>query len=436
MFSQNRVCVVGLWHLGCVYASCLAKLGYDVVGTDEDPKIVRDLREGKTPIYEPALEDLVAEGLANGNLSFTDEIEEGSKGASYVVIAYDTPVNAHDDVDLSIVFHAVRELKKISHHPMIIVSSQVPVGTCEQIASTLAADNISSDLAYVPENLRLGQAIDRFLKPEMLVIGANTPSATSTARALFKPIQTRIIEMDLRSAEMTKHALNAFLSTSISFANEIGNICDLIGADALRVADALKCDSRIGSNAMLRPGLGFSGGTLARDLRILQKTGMKYGYKTELINAVLSVNERQNASIAERLKRIVGNLERKNVGVLGLTYKAGTSTLRRSAALDIIDDLGRDGASVKVFDPHVDKADLISVRVLVCEDAYSVCKDSDVLLVLNDWPEFANLDFTKIRLLMRKPILFDAQNLLDPKKVTESGIRYIATGRGLIYAPE
>lgn len=425
-----------MWHLGCVYAACLAKLGYNVVGADEDSKIVKDLKRGEPPIYEPGLDNLIATGLANGNLTFTDEIEEGVKGTSYVVIAYDTPIDEDDNVDLSIVFHAAQKLRKSRPHATVVVSSQVPVGTCQQLASILDTDNVGLDLAYVPENLRLGQAIDRFLTPEMLVIGADTPSSMSSTRALFKPIQTRIIEMDLRSAEMAKHALNAFLSTSISFANEIGNICDLVGADAFRVVDALRCDSRIGSKAMLRPGLGFSGGTLARDLKILQRIGDKHGYKTELVNAVLNVNERQNALIGERLKRIVGNLQGKSIGVLGLTYKAGTSTLRRSAALDIIDDLGREGASVKVFDPHVDKADVLSERVLVCEDAYSVCKDSDVLLILNDWPEFANLDFTKIRLLMRKPILFDAQNLLDPKKVTESGIRYIATGRGSIYVQD
>jgi len=433
--SQGNVCVVGLWHLGCVYASCLAKLGYNVVGADEDSKIVMNLKRGKPPIYEPGLDDLIAVGLARGNLIFTSDIEDAVKDTSYVVIAYDTPVDKYDNVDLSTVFNASRKLKKSRKHATVVVSSQVPVGTCQQLAAILETENASLDLAYVPENLRLGQAIDRFLAPEMLVIGADTRSAMLTTRALFKPIQTKIIEMDLRSAEMTKHALNAFLSTSISFANELGNICDLIGADALRVVDAMRCDSRIGPKAMLRPGLGFSGGTLARDLKILQGIGEKHGYKTELVNAVLDVNERQNAFIGERLKQIIGNLEGKSIGVLGLTYKAGTSTLRRSAALAIIDGLRREGAFVKVFDPHVDKAAIVSERVLFCDDAYSVCKDSDVLLILNDWPEFANLDFAKIRLLMRSPILFDAQNLLDPKRVTESGIRYSATGRGSMYTP-
>lgn len=436
MSSQDRVCVVGLWHLGCVYAACLAKMGYSVIGADEDLKIVENLKRGKPPIYEPRLNDLIAAGLAGGNLTFTRDIEEAAKDASYVVVAYDTPVDENDNVDPTILFNASRKLQKSRQHATFVVSSQVPVGTCQQLASMLKSDNGGVDLAYVPENLRLGQAMERFLKPEFLVIGAETNTAIARVRALFKPIQTRVIEMNLCSAEMTKHALNAFLSTSISFGNEIGNICDLVGADALSVVEALRCDSRIGPKAMLRPGLGFSGGTLARDLRILQRIGKKHGYETELVNAVLTVNERQNASIFERLKRIVGNLEGKSIGVLGLTYKAGTNTLRRSAALAIVNDLGREGASVKVFDPHAVEPDFASKRVLVCGDAYSVCKDSDVLLILNDWPDFANLDFTRVRLLMRTPILFDAQNVLDPKKVTDSGIRYIATGRGFTSTPE
>jgi len=434
MKSHHSVCVLGLWHLGCVYAACLAKLGYDVVGVDEDSRTIDNLREGKAPLYEPGLEDLIASGVANGNLRFTDRIEEGAKAKSYVIIAYDTPVDEDDNVDLSNVYHSTEKLKLIASNAVIIVSSQVPVGTCERLASLLLADNPNLDLAYVPENLKLGQAIARFMKPEMLVIGANKATVIARVRALFEPIQTRVIEMDLKSAEMTKHALNGFLSTSISFANEIGNICDLIGADAVRVAEAMKSDSRVGSKALLRPGLGFSGGTLARDLRILQRLGKKYGYDTELINAVIAVNERQNNSIVERLRRLMSGLEGKSVAVLGLTYKAGTSTLRRSGPVAVITQLRDEGVSVKAFDPYVDRTDLLSWNISLCGDAYSACKDADALIVLNDTPDFADLDFDRIRNLMKVPVVLDTQNLLDPQEMTQYGFRYFGVGRGSMHS--
>jgi UDPglucose 6-dehydrogenase len=420
--------------LGCVYSACLAKLGCTVTGTDEDGTVVEDLREGKPPIFEPGLDSLIAGGIAGGNLRFVDDIEEGVKSADYVVIAYDTPVDAEDRVDLSPVFRAVTRLRNLARHATIVVSSQVPVGTCELIASTLSKGGMAADVAYVPENLRLGKAVECFMRPDMIVIGTNNPSATVKVRALFAPIPTRIIEMDLRSAEMTKHALNAFLATSISFANEIGNICDLVGADALKVAQALKSDSRIGPNALLRPGLGFSGGTLARDLRVIQGTAKKHGYESLLVDSVLEVNRRQNASIVSRLERLVGKLDGKSVGVLGLTYKAGTSTLRRSVALEIIRRLQQEGASVKAFDPRVSKSDLASGTFLLCDDVYAACENADVLVILNDWPGFLEVDFKKVRHIMKEPIVLDTQNLLDPRGIAECGIRYIGIGRGVLMA--
>jgi len=428
--ADVRVCVIGLWHLGCVYSACLAKLGYVVVGTDEDRRIVEDLRRGKPPIFEPGLNQLVAEGIACGRLSFVDDIGEGSKNAGYAIIAYDMPVDAEDRPDPSIVFRTVDRLKNGTSHPTIVVSSQVPVGTCEQIASMFSNAGIVPDLAYVPENLRLGQAIERFMKPDMIVIGSNSPSTIVKIRTLFSPIRTKFIEMDLTSAEMAKHALNAFLATSISFANEIGNICDLVGADALKVAEALKSDSRIGPRALLRPGLGFAGGTLARDIRVLQETGKRHEYETLLVNGVLGVNQRQNASIVSRLERLVGKLEGKSVGVLGLTYKAGTSTLKRSVAIEIIRHIQQEGVSVRAFDPQVSKSEVASETFFLCDDAYSACENVDVLVILNDWPDFAKLDFTAVRNLMKKPVVLDAQNLLDPSKMREYGIRYVGIGRG------
>lgn len=425
-----KVCVVGLWHLGCVYAACLAKLGYSVVGTDENPRTIEGLKRGKAPLFEPGLDDAITEAITTGNLSLVDRIEGASQRADYLVLAYDTPVDSEDQSDLSVLFRAVSALKRAGSSATLIVSSQVPVGTCEQIISHLSDREHVPAVAYVPENLVLGRAIECFMKPDMIVIGANNHSTISKVRMLFAPIATRIVQMDLRSAEMTKHALNAFLATSISFTNEIGNLCDLVGADGLKVAEALKCDSRIGTKARLRPGLGFAGGTLARELRALQSAGERQGYDTVLLNAVLTVNEMQNGSIVDRLKRLIGGVGQTTVAVFGLTYKAGTSTLRRSAALEIIRRLVSEGARVKAYDPEVSKAEVPSELFQLCDEPYEAVRDADALVVMHDWAMLAELDLKRICSMMKNPIVLDTQNVLDPTKVIDAGLRYAGIGRG------
>lgn len=430
LIRQLKVCVIGLWHLGCVYAACLSKLGYKVTGVDEDVGVIRNLREGKAPLFEPGLDDLISANIAEGSLKFEDDIEAGVRGADFVVIAFDTPVDEHDNVDISVVLRTAKRLKNITAHSTVIVSSQVPVGTCGELEKIIWDGSVRS-LAYVPENLRLGQAIDRFMQPDMIVIGGNDPASVAKVRELFSPIQTKIIEMNLRSAEMTKHAINCFLATSISYANEIGNICDLVGADGLKVAEALRADSRIGPKALVRPGLGFAGGTLARDLRALQSVGKAHHHETDLIDAVLRVNEGQNASVVDKLEMMLGSLGRKHVCVFGLTYKAGTSTLRRSAALEIIGKLRSRDAQVSVYDPRVKKSDVALSNILLTEDPYLACKNADAILILNDLPDFTKLDFRKIKSGMKSPIIFDTQNLLDPTTLVEIGMRYVGLGRGM-----
>lgn len=414
-----------------MYSACLAKLGYKVAATDADQRVVENLRQTKVPVAEPGLDNLIREGITEGNLSFVGDLENAVRTADFVVIAYDTPLDTEDRVDLSLVLDAVNRVRNAVTRATIVVSSQVPIGTCERMVAMLSGGAGPLDLAYVPENLRLGRAIECFMNPDRIVIGSDSPSAIAKVRALFAPIHAKVIEMDLRSAEMSKHVLNAFLGTAISFANEIGNLCDMLGADALKVAEALKSDSRIGSKLPLRPGLGFAGGTLARDLRILQTTGMQHGCETLLVDSVLRVNESQNASILGRLRKVVGRFDGKSIGVLGLTYKAGTSTLRRSAALGIIKSLQQEGALVKAFDPGVSASEIASENLCMCGDAYAACENADVLVILNDCEDFAKLDFKKIRQLMKEPLLFDAQNLLDQDKILGDGLRYVGIGRGM-----
>jgi len=434
MKENGRICVIGIWHLGSVVSACLADLGYSVIGIDKDLERVENLNRGIPPIFEPGLEALITSSIDSKRLSYTTDLSRALRGSRYVLITFDTPVDKHDQVDLSEILALSTDLaKNLESNTIIIVNSQVPVGTCEQIKSLISQNNpgLDFDIAYSPENLRLGKAIERFKHPERIVIGADNDSTLDLVESFFAVISVPIIRMNLRTAEMTKHALNAFLAVSISFVNEIANLCDEVGADALKVAAALRLDERIGQKAMLHPGLGFAGGTLARDLKVLQNLGNNYSYETYLIDGVLKVNERQNKLVVRKLKKIYGSIRGLTIGVLGLTYKAGTSTLRRSVSLEIITELIGSGAKVKAFDP---KAALEEVQqhpeFMFCTDAYQVAEDSDALVLVTDWPEFNDLDFDMLKSKMKKPVLIDAQNALDADKLNQIGFHYLGVGRG------
>lgn len=438
MRKDAKVCVIGIWHLGSVYSACLAELGYSVVGVDKEQNRVENLNRGVPPLFEPGLGELIAKNVRLGKLRYIMDLRDALVDASFVLITFDTHVDEEDEVDLSEIFGTIEEMAGyLENGSIIIVSSQVPVGTCEEIKSVIRhkEPSLDFDVAYVPENLRLGQAIKRFMNPERLVIGADNDNTLDRVEAFFSVVNAPKIRMKLMSAEMTKHALNAFLATSISFINEIANLCGEVGADALKVAEAMRLDSRIGRHAMLRPGLAFAGGTLARDLKVLKKLGRKVGFQTHLVNSVLKVNQRQNRVIAVKLRKIYGSLQNLTVGVLGLTYKAGTSTLRRSASLEIISDLTDSGTKVKAYDP---KADLREVQIHsefeFCSDPYAVASGSDALIFVTDWPEFRELDFSRVKSLMKKPVVIDAQNMLDAERMIKMGFVYLGVGRGQAFS--
>jgi UDPglucose 6-dehydrogenase len=345
-------------------------------------------------------------------------------------------VDDEDESDLSQVTAAAALLAAhLGDGSTVVVSSQVPVGTCERIEAAIRDGRPSLDfgVAYVPENLKLGQAIERFKQPDMVVIGSDDPAAAEAAGELLAGIAAPRVVVGIRTAEMIKHALNAFLATCISFGNEMANLCDEVGADALELAGALHFDRRVGPLAPLRPGLGFAGGTLARDLKTLKKLGKRNGTGTPLVDAVLEVNERQNRVVIGKLRKVFGSLEGLTVGILGLTYKPGTSTLRRSAALAMVAELIAGGAAVKVHDPRANLEELPAAPDFeFCADPGAVVLRSDALVIVTEWPEFRSLDFRAIRDGMRIPLLIDAQNMLDATEMTQMGFRYVGIGRGCI----
>jgi len=429
-----KICVVGIWHLGSIVSACLADAGYQVIAVDRDHERVEKLNQGVAPLYEPSLDQLLRRNVELKRLSFTTDLKSAVKNVRYVLITFDTPVDTQDEVDISEVLDTCRNLAEdLENDSIIIVSSQVPVGTCDEIKSIIKERNSSLefDVAYTPENLRLGQAIECFRNPDRIIIGADRDSTMDMVEQLFSVIPARKLRMSLRSAEMTKHALNTFLATSISFINEIANLCDEVGADAMEVSEGLRTDQRIGKKAPLHPGLGFSGGHLARDLKVLRGLGKKFGYETHLIDGVLKVNEEQTKSVVRKLERILGSLRGLSIGVLGLTYKPDTSTLHRSAALEIIRDLVDKGAVVKAHDPRAAPEEIQLYKGFkYCKDPYEVAENSDALVMVTEWPEYRQLDFDLIRTKMKRPILFDAKNMLDDRLLTEKGFKYLGIGRG------
>ncbi len=433
-----KVCVVGLWHLGVVTSACFADLGRNVVGVADDPERAAFLKNGVPPLFEPELAELMAKHLASGRLRFTSNLRDAVRGSAYVVIAYDTPVNEHDEPDLAPIIATVDALAGcIEDDTTVIMSSQVPVGTCEALVDRLRSLNpgLRFGMVCVPENLRLGQAIERFLQPDLLVFGADSEVAMERVEALYSPIPGPRARTDLRTAEMTKHAINAYLATCISLGNELANLCDEVGADAFQVVRALKLDSRVSPKAPLVPGLGFAGGTLARDMTVLTKLAAQHGYPASLLKGVLAVNQFQAGMVVHRLEGLLGTLAARKIGVLGLTYKPGTSTLRRSAAIEIIRDLVAKGAAIKAFDPKADPAEIELHRreFSICTDPYAAARDADALALVTPWPEFRDLDLARLKSVMHTPVILDAPNMLEPTKVTQAGFVYQGIGRGSVH---
>lgn len=433
MRPPETICVVGLGHLGSVVAACWAELGHRVIGLDGDPGVVEGLRAGRAPIFEPGLDALLRANASNGRLAFTTNVREAAGRTDVALVALDTPVDADDRLDLAPVEGVVRSIAPhLRETAVVIVSSQVPVGTCDRWRQEVRrlSGHEDIDVAYAPENLRLGDGIRSYLHPERIVVGADAEATCQRVVSLFAPLKAPILTMSLWSAEMTKHALNSFLATSVSFINEIASLCEASGADVLSVADALKTDPRIGPRAFLSPGLGFAGGTLARDVQVLREVGRAAGVQTPLLDGVLEVNRRRPGLVLQRLQDMFGTVAGLVVGVLGLTYKAGTSTLRRSVALEVIRALAEAGAKVRAYDPRADLSELKEpVAFEPVRNPYEAAMNASALLILTEWPQFAQLDFNRVKSAMAHPVILDSKNLLAGLRLGERGFQYMGIGR-------
>lgn len=424
-----HVGVYGLWHLGCTTAACLASHGFRVTGLDPDPSTVHGLRAGKAPLMEPGLDELIARGLASGRLSFTSDPQEVSS-VDVLWVTFDTPVDDQDRPDADFVEKQLHALSGvIPHTATVLISSQVPVGFCSRI-ERLWSDRrgVRSVIAYSPENLRLGKAIDCFLHQERMIVGIRHGRDRERLEGLLSPFTGHIEWMSVESAEMTKHAMNAFLAMSVSFANEVARLCEKVGADATEVERGLKTDARIGPRAYLAPGAPFAGGTLGRDLSSLIHLGDVHGVDTPLCDSVFVSNTLHK----EWLRDTVCSLAEKGgvVAVLGLTYKAGTSTLRRSLALELCSFLIARGFVVHAHDPTVSvlppEGD---PRIRLTPTAGEALRGADVALIATEWPEYRALRPDEVVAAMKTPRVVDPARFLSAAFAADSRIRYVSVGQ-------
>lgn len=438
MAEKQRVVVIGLWHQGIVAASVLADQGFIVNAMDEDPATINSLNNAKAPIFEPGLDDLIANGLANSSLKFSGMKTKPVEQADFIVIAHDTPVDEEDKSDIGPILEAVDwMIPKLREGVTIHVTAQVPVGTCDKISESIRKkrDKLEFGLAYSPENLRLGEALQRYENPNLPVIGTDDTEVFDRLVKFYSWTGVEWSRCSLKTGEMLKHSLNSYMALSISFANEIGNLCDKIGADGQMLGQLLKLEPRISRHALLSPGLGFSGGTLARDVQTLRRLGQTKNVPTFLQDAVWHANQMQNSMVVSLLRDYFGgSFVGKKVCVLGITYKPNTSTLRRSAAVEICNEINRGGGIVQAHDPMVDRDELQSVKSInFYEDLYGSLTGVDATVVITAWKQFKQLDLNIVKNMTVGRLFMDTTNLFRQEDVEAAGLQYAAIGRGLIF---
>jgi UDPglucose 6-dehydrogenase len=427
-----NVAVLGTWHLGSVTAACAAKIGHDVVAWDPDPRVVANLSQGRPPIAEPGLADLTAEMRAAGRLQVTGDLAEAVRAADVVWIAFDTPVDEDDRADVEFVMHAVAAAwAQLKPGALVLSSSQLPVGTVARMETACrAARRDRIGFACAPENLRLGRALDVFLHPDRIVVGVRTAEDRQTLDALFAPIAAPIEWMSVESAEMTKHAINAFLAMSVTFINELAALAEQVGADAREVERGLKTETRIGPRAYVSPGGAFTGGTLARDVAFLRALGRRVSRPTPLFDGIEAGNTAHRAWALRRLQSELGDVRGRTIAIWGLTYKPGTDTLRRSPGIDLATALEAAGARVRVHDPHAAALpEPLASHVRREDEALSAAAGADALVVATEWPEYRQIDAPRLRQAMAGDVVIDANLFLKPLDLPAAGLRLVAVGQ-------
>ncbi len=431
-----NIAVIGTGYVGLVTGTCFAEMGNQVSCIDIDEKKVASMRSGKVPIYEPHLDILFERNAGQGRLTFTTHLEEGIRDAEVVFLALPTPPGEDGSADLSAVLKVAGEIGKLLDRYMIIITkSTVPVGTSELVHKEIANHTQAAfDVVSNPEFLREGFAVDDFMKPDRVVIGTRSENAKKILKDLYAPFLRQgnpIYFMDERSAELTKYAANAFLATKITFMNEIAGLCERTGADVDKVRIGMGSDSRIGKR-FLFAGIGYGGSCFPKDVRALDQTAKEFGFTFKLLPSVMDVNEKQKLLLASKAREFFGgSLAGKTIALWGLSFKPDTDDIREAPAMYIIDELLREGAKVRVFDPAAmeNTRNIYGDRIKFGKDAYEILDGADALLIATEWALFRTPDFRKMKTLLNNPLIFDGRNLYDLDHMEELGFHYESIGR-------
>ena len=432
-----KICVIGTGYVGLVAGAGFADMGNDVVCCDLDAAKIEGLKQGVMPIYEPGLDKLVMHNAAEGRLVFTTDVPSGVAGAEVVLLAVGTPPGPDGSADLSFIFKAAEQVADaLTGWAVLVTKSTVPVGTGDKIEA-LVRKRAKHEFAVAsnPEFLKEGDAVNDFMKPDRVVVGAEDKRAVETLRALYAPFTRttdRMLVMDRRSAELTKYAANSMLATRISFMNDLANLCELLGADIELVRKGMGSDIRIGPK-FLFAGPGFGGSCFPKDLRAAVSTGKEVGYELSILNAVVAVNERQKRKLGEKvIAHFGGNLKGKRIAVWGLAFKPGTDDIREAPALVLIDQLTAAGAVVSGTDPVAMEVvrKQLGDRIQYEESNYECAKGADALVLVTEWHEFRRPSFERLKSLMKQPVVFDGRNIWSPAELRAAGFTYYAIGRG------
>jgi len=430
-----RIAVVGTGYVGLVAGACFAESGNDVVCVDNNQTKVRLLRRGKIPIYEPGLEELVHRNRAEKRLTFTTTLAKAVRDSSVIFIAVGTPQGEDGSADLKYVLEVARQIARaMNGYKVIVDKSTVPVGTSERVREVVRRETTHPfSVVSNPEFLKQGAAIDDFLKPDRVVIGAEDPRAQELMLELYEPFTRTgapIMMMDCASAELTKYAANAMLATRISFMNEVANVCELVGADVDHVRRAIGADKRIG-NSFLFPGVGYGGSCFPKDVQAMKRFAADKDYAFRILDAVEEGNTFQKTKLAAQMKKHFGSLKGKTIGLWGLAFKPRTDDMREAPAIPLVEALLSAGASVQAFDPEAMRIakGIFGSKITYASNAYDAVKGADALAIVTEWNEFRRPDFARIRSLMRAPVVFDGRNLFAPPHMKQNGFTYYSIGR-------
>ena len=439
-----NITVIGSGYVGLVSGACFAEMGNKVTCVDIDTIKIEKLNKGIIPIFEPGLETMVLKNVKNKNLSFTTELSEAIQNSEIAFIAVGTPMGDDGSADLQYVLAVAKSLGQSMQKRLIVVDkSTVPIGTADKVKATIQKElslrnsDLKFDVVSNPEFLKEGAAIADFMKPDRVVVGADSVYAIDKMKQLYHPFcmsRDRFISMDIRSAEMTKYAANAMLATKISFMNEIANICEMVGADANQVRIGIGSDQRIGYS-FIYPGAGYGGSCFPKDVKALKKIAEENGYKANLITSVEDVNDAQKFVIANKIvKRFGEDLTGLNFALWGLSFKPGTDDMREAPAIYVVKELIQRGAKVQAYDPKaIEEAKECYLKgvenITYFESKYAVLDKADSLILLTEWKEFRSPDFDEIKVQLKTPIIFDGRNLYDLEDLKKEEISYISIGR-------